>query len=98
MPSIPISLREAKEPIDSRRPYLKPSTKEKGRKQEPKCKSKVNVQKKKAKCAKEGYAKRGAVKAPRRTRFLVVRVPNINKILPKRNFKSKKRLLVKTPS
>ena len=60
------------------------------------CKLKANVQKKRPKCAKEGYAKRGAVKVSRRTWFLVVQVPNINKILPKRNFKSKKRLLVKT--
>ena len=29
MPSVPISFREAKEPIDSGQPYLKPSTKEK---------------------------------------------------------------------
>ena len=33
MPSIPMSTRGAKEPVDSGRPYLKPSTKEKkGRK------------------------------------------------------------------
>ena len=33
MPSVPISFREAKEPNDSGRPYLKPSTKEeKGKK------------------------------------------------------------------
>ena len=29
MPSVPISIREVKEPVDSGRPYLKPSTKEK---------------------------------------------------------------------
>ena len=34
MPSIPMPIRGVKEPVDSRRPYLKPSTKEekKGRK------------------------------------------------------------------
>ena len=32
IPSVPISFREAKEPIDSGRPYLKSPTKEKGKK------------------------------------------------------------------
>ena len=32
MPSILILIREVKEPVDSGRPYLKPSTKEKGKK------------------------------------------------------------------
>ena len=32
MSSVPILIREAKEPVDSGRPYLKPSTKEKGKK------------------------------------------------------------------
>ena len=42
------------------------------------------VQKKKPKCAKEGYAKRRAVKALRRTWFLVIRVPqNQEKNFPK---------------
>ena len=37
MPSIPIPIRGAKEPVDSGRPYLKPSTKEKREeKQKPK--------------------------------------------------------------
>ena len=45
----------------------------------------------KAKAQKERrYAKRGVVKAPRRTQFLVVWVPNINKILPKKKFQVKK--------
>ena len=44
---------------------------------------------------KRRYAKSGAVKALCRTRFLVVPVPNIIKILSKRNFKSKEELLVK---
>ena len=58
-----------------------------------KCKSKddeqkkkpmCEVTKKKPKCAKEGYAKRGAVKVSRRTWFLVVRVPqNQEKNFPK---------------
>ena len=32
MPSVPISFREAKEPVDSRRPCLKPSIKKEGKK------------------------------------------------------------------
>ena len=32
MPSILVPIRGAKEPVDSGRPYLKPSTKEKGKK------------------------------------------------------------------
>ena len=32
MSSVLIPIREAKEPVDSERPYLKPSTKEKGKK------------------------------------------------------------------
>ena len=32
MPSLPIPIRGAKEPVDSRRPYLKPSKEEKGKK------------------------------------------------------------------
>ena len=32
MPSVPIPIREAKEPVDSGRPYLKPSNKKKGKK------------------------------------------------------------------
>ena len=40
MPSVPISFREAKEPVDRRRPYLKPSIKEEGTKEKvKKCKS-----------------------------------------------------------
>ena len=31
MPSVPMPIRGAKEPVDSRRPYLKPSTKEEKR-------------------------------------------------------------------
>ena len=36
MPSVPIPIREAKEPVDSGRPYLKPSTKKKEEKEKPK--------------------------------------------------------------
>ena len=40
MPSVPISFREAKEPVDSARPYLKPSIKKEGKKGKArKCKS-----------------------------------------------------------
>ena len=35
MPSVPISFREAKEPVDSGQPYLKPSIKEEGKKEKP---------------------------------------------------------------
>ena len=35
MPSVPLSFREAKEPVDSGRPYLKPSIKEEGKKEKP---------------------------------------------------------------
>ena len=47
---------------------------------------------------KRRYAKRRAVKALRRTWFLVIWVPKIIKILPKRDFKSKEGLLVKMPA
>ena len=97
MPSVLISFREAKEPVDSGWPYLKSPTKEKGRKEKPR-KRKSQKARKSQSTKERRYAKRGAVKALRRTQFLVVRVPNINKILPKRNFKSKRRLLVKTPA
>ena len=36
MPSVPMPIREAKELVDSGRPYLKPSTKEKKRKEKEK--------------------------------------------------------------
>ena len=58
-------------------------------------KVKAERQKKKLKYTKEGYTKRGAVKALHRTWFLVKWVP---KIILKRNFKSKKGLLIKTPT
>ena len=95
MSSIPIPIREAKKPVDSRRPYLKPSKKEEGRKKSQKVR-KLKGEKKLR--AKRRYAKRGAVKALRRTWFLVIWVPKIIKILPKRYFKSKEGLLVKTPT
>ena len=96
MPSVLISFREVKEPDDSGRPYLKSSTKEKGKKKKIQKMRKPKGKKKPS--AKRRYAKRRAVKALRRTWFLVIWVPNINKILPKRNFKSKGGLLVKMPS
>ena len=48
--------------------------------------------------AKRRYAKRRAVKVLHRTWFLVKWVPKIIKILPKRHFKSKEGLSVKTPA
>ena len=98
MPSVPVSFREAKEPDDSGQPCLKSLIKEKGKKGKAKKMQKANCEEK-AKAQKERrYAKRGVVKAPRRTQFLVVRVTNINKIFPKRNFKTKRRLLFKIPT
>ena len=47
---------------------------------------------------KRRYAKRRAVKALRRTWFLVKWVPKIIKILPKTHFKSKEGPLVKMPA
>ena len=93
MYSVPLSFREVKEPVDSGRPYLKSFNKRK--REERKSKKARKPKGKKKSSAKRRYAKRGAVKASRRTRFLVVRVSNINKILPKRNFKSKEGVLVK---
>ena len=36
MPSVPIPIKGAKEPVDSGRPYLRPSTKEEGKKEKSK--------------------------------------------------------------
>ena len=96
MSSVPIPIREAKEPVDSGRPYLKPSRKEEGKKRKSQKARKPKGEKKPAR--KRRYAKRRAVKVLRRTWFLVKWVPKIIKILPKRDFKSKEGLLVKTPS
>ena len=75
-------------------------TLDKRRKKEKKSKSqKMRKPKGKKKSApKRRYAKRRAVKALRGTWFLVKWVPKIIKILPKRYFKSKEGLLVKTPA
>ena len=93
MSFVPIPIREAREPIDSGRPYLKPSTREKGKKKKSQKARKPKGEKKPA--PKRRYAKRGVVKALCGTWFLVIWVPNIIKILPKTNFKSKEGLLVK---
>ena len=96
MPSIPIPIRGAKEPVDSRWPYLKPLIKEEGKKEKSQKAQKLKGKEKPR--TKRRYAKRGVVKVPRRTWFLVQWVPKIIKILPKRHFKSKEGLLVKTPT
>ena len=96
MPSVPILTRGAKEPIDSGRPYPKSPTEEK-REEKQKPESAKAERREKAN-AKRRYAKRRAVKALRGTWFLVIWVPNIIKILLKRNFKSKEGFLVKTPA
>ena len=64
---------------------------------------KVKVRKRESRKARKSqrkrrYAKRRAVKALCRTWFLVKWVPKIIKILPKRHFKSKEGLSVKTPT
>ena len=97
MPSVLILIRGAKEPVDSRRPYLEPSTKKKKREDKQKPESAKAERREKA-SAKRRYVKRRAVKVLRRTWFLVKWVPKIIKILPKRYFKSKEGLLVKTPA
>ena len=96
MSSVPIPIREVKEPVDSGRPYLKPSRKR--RREERKARKRESRNARKSQAQKKRYAKRGAVKALRGKWFLVIRVPNIIKILPKRDFKSKEGLLVKTPT
>ena len=97
MPSVPIPIRGAKEPVDSGRPYLKPSTKEEKREEKQKPESAKAERQEKA-SAKRRYAKRRAVKALHGTWFLVKWVPKIIKILPKRHFKSKEGLSVKMPA
>ena len=77
-PSFPIPIRGAKEPVDSGRPYLKPSTKEEKREEKQKPESAKAERQEKA-SAKRRYAKRRAVKVPRRTWFLVKWVPKIKK-------------------
>ena len=97
MPSIPIPIRGAKEPVDSGRPYLESSIKEEKREEKQKPESAKAERREKA-SAKRRYAKRRAVKALCETWFLVKWVPNIIKILLKRHFKSKEGLLVKMPA
>ena len=96
MPFVPIPIREAKEPVNSGWPHLKSLIKEKGRKQKPRAQK--AERRRKSQSAKRRYAKRRAVKALRVTWFLVIWVPNIIKILPKRHSKLKEGLLVKTPA
>ena len=70
--------------------------KKKGRKAKARKRESRKVRKSHAR--KRRYAKRRAVKALRGTWFLVIWVPNIIKILPKCDFKSKEGSLVKTPA
>ena len=96
MPSIPVSFKEAKESVDKRTALSEIPDK---RKREERKSQKVRKPKGEEKQhTKRRYAKRRAVKALRRTWFLLIWVPNIIKILLKKNFKSKQRLLVKTPT
>ena len=88
MPSVPIPIREVKEPVDSERPYLKPSIKEEGKKR--KVRKHESRKVRKSQSAERRYTKRRVIKALHRTRFLVVRVPNIIKILLKKNFKERR--------
>ena len=96
MPSVPILIRGVKEPVDSGRPYLKPSTKEK--REQRKSQKARQPKGEKSHAQERRYARRRAVKALRRTWFLVKWVPKIIKIPPKIHFKSKEELLVKTPA
>ena len=98
MPSLPILIREAKEPFDSGRPYLKPSTKEEKKKKEKQKSESAKAERRKKSQRRKRYAKRRAVKVLRRTWFLVKWVPKIIKILPKRYFKSNEGLFVNTPA
>ena len=97
MPSLPIPIRGAKEPVDSGRPYLKPLTKEEKREEKQKPES-AKAERRRKSQRKRRYAKRRAVKALRGTWFLVKWVPKIIKILSKGHFKSKEGILVKTPA
>ena len=81
MPFLLIPIRGAKEPVDSGRPYLKSSTKEK-REEKQKPESAKAERREKAN-VKRRYAKRRAVKVLRRTWFLVKWVPKIIKNFPK---------------
>ena len=87
MPSVLVSFREAKEPVDSGWPYLKIPDKRKREESKSQKVQKAERRRKSQSSKRKGYAKRGAVKVSRRTWFLVVWVPNINKILPKRDYK-----------
>ena len=89
MPYVPIPIREAKEPVDSGRPYLRSSTKEK-REEKQKPESAKAERREKA-SVKRRYVKRRAVKALYRIWFLVKWIPKIIKILPKRDISSQKR-------
>ena len=64
MPSISIPIREAKEPIDSGRPYLKPSTKEKKEAKEKLESAKVKRQEK-VTCRKKVHQERSSKSSPR---------------------------------
>ena len=77
MSSVPMPIREVEEPVDSGRPYLKPSTKEKGKNKEKPESTKAERREKAS--AKRRYAKRRVVKALRGTWFLVIWVPKIIK-------------------
>ena len=96
MPSLPIPIRGAKEPVDSGRPYLESSTKEKKKGRKAKARKRQSRKARKSQRKKRRYAKRRAVKVLRRTWFLVKWIPKIIKILPKIHFKSKEGLLGKT--
>ena len=80
MPSVPMPIREVKEPVDSGRTYLKPSTKKREEKQKPESAKAENREKA---SAKRRYAKRRVVKALRGTWFLVIWVLNIIKYFSK---------------
>ena len=65
MPSVPIPIRKAKEPVDSRWPYLKPSIKEKGKKEKEKSKSTKSKRREKASTKKKVRQEKSGKSSPR---------------------------------
>ena len=96
MSSILIPIREAKEPIDSGRPYLKPSTKEK-RKEKQKSESAKVERREKVTHKKKVRQEKSSKSSPRDM------VPGhmgtqYHQNASQKNFKSKEGLLVKMPA
>ena len=66
MPSIPIPIREAKEPVDSGRPYLKPSKKAREKKRRKgKAKKRESRKARKSQCQKKVRQEKSGKNSPR---------------------------------